>query len=60
MKERCIFCGKVRIGKWALLFSPPIKLSPLSEIEHTQKSHVCPACYFKIYNKNYKSLEGKP
>lgn len=45
MKDKCFFCNKKRTGRWALLFSPPVKDSKGSVV---WKFHVCPKCYKQL------------
>jgi len=44
MKDKCKLCDKVRRGKWALLFSPPI-ISGRTMGSGVWKHHICPSCY---------------
>lgn len=58
MKDKCFFCKKVRSGKWALLFSPPV-ISGRTAGDGVWKRHVCPTCYEKIVGPVICAADGK-
>jgi len=45
LEDVCVLCSARRVGKWALVFSPPTRKG------RVQKLHLCPKCYKSLFVK---------